>query len=100
MISLTPSAETQLKKVLKPNSWFRVTVSSGGCSGFNNSFSIANSVDQEDQIFSDLVVCDSGSLELLGSVTLDYTANVVENKFELRIPAATSICGCGKSFNI
>ncbi len=100
MISLTPAAQQKLRDLLSPNTWFRVTVSSGGCSGFTHSFSIASELGVEDIVFDGLLVCDAESLDLLGDVSLNYITNVVESKFELLIPSATSTCGCGKSFNI
>ena len=99
MIQVSSSAEAQLKTVLQPGSWFRISVVAGGCSGFEKRFDITQTLEQDD-IFVGSVVIDPTSVELLGPAVLSYTVTLAEQKFVLDVPGATSSCGCGKSFNI
>ncbi|OJD11490.1 hypothetical protein AJ78_07755 [Emergomyces pasteurianus Ep9510] len=101
----------------------RVTVSSGGCHGFQYLMSLdpASNIDpEEDTVFeaepdtsgeSSLdgkplrgeakVVMDSASLELLSGSTVDYTMELIGSQFKItNNPRATSSCGCGTSFDV
>jgi iron-sulfur cluster assembly accessory protein len=93
----------------------RVTVTSGGCHGFQYLMSLEPStkVDEaEDTIFepsetdgnSDSgharVVMDQPSLELLSGSTVDFTTELIGSQFKVNNPKATSNCGCGTSFDI
>ncbi len=44
------------------------------------------------------VVVDKASAEQLKGVTIDYLESLEESGFKINNPAATSSCGCGKSF--
>ncbi|EDN04415.1 predicted protein [Histoplasma mississippiense (nom. inval.)] len=101
----------------------RVTVSSGGCHGFQYLMTLdpeSNIDPEEDTIFeaepedsgeslSDgktpsgraKVVMDSASLELLSGSTVDYTMELIGSQFKItNNPRATSSCGCGTSFDV
>ncbi|KAJ9607777.1 [4Fe-4S] proteins maturation [Cladophialophora chaetospira] len=106
------------KSAASPDSHLRVTVTSGGCHGFQYLMSLeeASKIDQEeDTIFeynssegeSDSsvgkaeVVMDSASLELLKGSTIDFTQELIGSQFKIvGNPRATSSCGCGTSFDI
>ncbi|KAL2443866.1 hypothetical protein ABEF95_012939 [Exophiala dermatitidis] len=113
----TPS-ETQ-------NQHLRVTVTSGGCHGFQYLMSLedASKIDpEEDTVFSFVaaennttneekgggqgqgqakVVMDQPSLELLKGSTVDFTTELIGSQFKIvGNPRATSSCGCGTSFDI
>ncbi|EEH38962.2 iron-binding protein erpA [Paracoccidioides lutzii Pb01] len=102
-----------------PYDHLRVTVSSGGCHGFQYMMSLdpASKIDPEDTIFEadggDLspdgqplrgeakVVMDSASLELLRGSTVDYTMELIGSQFKIvDNPRAISSCGCGTSFDV
>ncbi|KIW66331.1 hypothetical protein PV04_05667 [Phialophora macrospora] len=99
----------------------RVTVTSGGCHGFQYLMSLedASKIDkEEDTIFEYSpsegestssgsesgraeVVMDSASLELLKGSTIDFTQELIGSQFKVvGNPRATSSCGCGTSFDI
>lgn len=96
-----------------PDSHLRVTVTAGGCHGFQYLMSLepADKIDpEEDTIFefedSDEgakaeVVMDQPSLELLKGSTVDFTTELIGSQFKIvGNPRATSSCGCGTSFDI
>lgn len=88
----------------------RVTVTSGGCHGFQYLMSLEPSdrIDgEEDTIFASdedgnaRVVLDEPSLELLKGSTIDYTTELIGSQFKIvGNPRAKSSCGCGTSFDI
>ncbi|KIW91874.1 uncharacterized protein Z519_07844 [Cladophialophora bantiana CBS 173.52] len=101
------------------DSHLRVTVTSGGCHGFQYLMSLEDSskIDaEEDTIFSNddgdetarttgsgkaEVVMDSASLELLKGSTIDFTQELIGSQFKVvGNPRATTSCGCGTSFDI
>ncbi|EEH19701.2 hypothetical protein PABG_01960 [Paracoccidioides brasiliensis Pb03] len=131
MINISPRAAKRLREITDPSSGksstvkdgpydhLRVTVSSGGCHGFQYMMSLdpASKIDPEDTIFEadvgDLaadgqplrgeakVVMDSASLELLRGSTVDYTMELIGSQFKIvDNPRAISSCGCGTSFDV
>lgn len=81
----------------------RITVSGGGCSGFQYGFSFDDQRNGEDRLFRHqdaTVVIDETSLDLLRGCELDYIDDLIGSYFSIRNPNATSTCGCGTSFSI
>ena len=81
----------------------RVSVSGGGCSGFQYGFDL-----DRDRTNDDLVVERSGAVVLIDSVSLpyvegseiDFVDDLIGQSFQVRNPNATASCGCGTSFSI
>ncbi len=109
------SPATARNTLVKPpeHSHLRVTVTSGGCHGFQYLMSLeaASKIDpEEDTIFvaeedtgagKAEVVMDSASLELLKGSTIDFTTELIGSQFKIvGNPRAKSSCGCGTSFDI
>ncbi len=81
----------------------RVTVSGGGCSGFQYGFSFEEAVNDDDHVFERdgvRVVVDAVSLDFLAGAELDYVEELIGAYFAVKNPNATSSCGCGTSFSI
>lgn len=81
----------------------RLSVSGGGCSGFQYGFSFDDTRNPDDTVFTQgdaTVVVDDCSLDLLGGGQLDYVEDLMGASFQIRNPNATSSCGCGSSFAI
>ncbi len=80
----------------------RVSVKSGGCSGFNYDM-FFDSEFADDDVLSDFngvkVVVDSASAEMLTGATLDYSDTLQGAGFHITNPNATRTCGCGNSFS-
>jgi len=81
----------------------RVTVSGGGCSGFQYGFSLDENTTDDDRLFEHngvKIVIDQVSLDLLKGSELDYVEELVGAYFRMKNPNATSTCGCGSSFAV
>ncbi|MCX7337873.1 MAG: iron-sulfur cluster insertion protein ErpA [Alphaproteobacteria bacterium] len=81
----------------------RVSVSGGGCSGFQYSFVLDNATTIDDHVFEKQgasIVIDGVSLELLNGSEIDYADDLTSSRFLIKNPNATSSCGCGKSFSL
>ena len=81
----------------------RVSVSGGGCSGFQYGFSLDSHTTDEDLVFEEngiQVVVDEVSLQLVQGSRLDYVEELIGSYFKLENPQASSSCGCGSSFSI
>ncbi len=81
----------------------RVSVSGGGCSGFQYGFSFDDTVNADDRTFERdgvKAVVDEASLELLAGSEVDYVEDLVGASFQIKNPNAVSSCGCGSSFSI
>ena len=92
-----------IKKEDKVGMRLRVAVSGGGCSGFSYGFSLDDSTNSDDHLFtkdSIEVIVDEVSLEYLNGSELDYVQDLIGSYFSLKNPNATSTCGCGTSFAI
>lgn len=87
----------------KPGMMLRVTVSGGGCSGFQYGFDFDEAVNDDDRVFERdeaRVVIDEVSLELLQGAEIDFVEDLMGAYFRIENPNATSSCGCGTSFSI
>lgn len=105
-IELSDSAAAQIAKILKAEesgSFLRVSVSGGGCSGFQYGFSIDDSFQDDDLIVENAgikVAIDSVSVAYLEGSVIDYVKDLIGASFQIRNPNATAQCGCGTSFSI
>lgn len=83
--------------------FLRVSVSGGGCSGFQYGFTFDDEVRGEDHIFERdgvKVVVDETSLDLMGGAEVDFVEDLIGASFQIRNPMATASCGCGSSFSV
>ncbi len=104
--SLSESAAKRISVMLADetdNSFFRVAVNGGGCSGFQYEFSIDTGRQGDDLTFVSYgveVVIDEMSLELVDNAELDYIQDLMGSYFAVTNPNATASCGCGTSFSV
>ena len=80
----------------------RVAVEGGGCSGFQYEIELDAPKDDDLVLTQDgeTVVIDSVSLPFLAGATIDFTAELIDARFAIDNPNATSSCGCGTSFSM
>ena len=81
----------------------RVSVSGGGCSGFQYGFAFDGTRNEDDLVFSHAgvdVVIDEMSLELLEGAQIDFVEDMAGSAFRIDNPNATASCGCGSSFAV
>lgn len=85
------------------NTFLRIAVSGGGCSGFQYGFSFDDQRNDDDVVFERdgvAVVVDDVSLGLLSGAEIDFVEDLMGASFQIRNPNAASSCGCGNSFSI
>lgn len=106
-MTLTASAAARITKLAalegNPGLMLRLTVSGGGCSGFQYGFSFDSAVNEDDRLFSRdaaRLVVDDTSLDLLSGAEIDYVEDLMGSYFKVNNPNAASSCGCGSSFSI
>jgi iron-sulfur cluster assembly protein len=84
-------------------SYLRVAVKGGGCSGLMYELAIVDDQGEEDTVvaYGDVrIVVDKKSKLFLLGLTLDYTSGLNGKGFVFSNPNATGTCGCGESFTV
>lgn len=84
-------------------SFLRVFVKRGGCSGFSYKMEFDTQMKDNDKVFETngaRVVVDGQSLLYLIGMTLDYEGGLNGKGFVFANPNATKTCGCGSSFGV
>jgi iron-sulfur cluster insertion protein len=104
-VTISASAARRLNAILKGDAGMalRISVSGGGCSGFQYSFDVERSrADDDIAVTRDgaTVLVDPVSLELLRGAELDFVDNLMGQSFQVRNPNAVASCGCGVSFSV
>ncbi len=108
MVSITENAKNQALKLIQsegyPNdSFIRVAVKSGGCSGLSYDLKFDHVVNEDDKIFEDngtKLVVDKKSVLYLAGTTLDFQGGLNGKGFVFINPNASRTCGCGESFSL
>ena len=107
VVSLSESAARRVEQLRQVEGdtalMLRVTVSGGGCSGFQYGFGFETQVQDDDHTFARdgvTLVVDDASLDLLDGSEVDFVEDLIGASFQVRNPNATSSCGCGTSFSI
>ena len=107
VITVSENAVKRIEAILEtevlPNQALRVSVSGGGCSGYQYGFSLDNIITDDDRVFErdgGKVIVDDMSLDLLVGSEIDYVEDLIGSYFQVRNPNATASCGCGTSFAI
>ena len=104
-ITLTEAAARRIREILaiEPGEALRVSVSGGGCSGFQYDFKISKKKQSDDQVIEAngaKVLIDAMSLPFLLGATIDYENTISSSRFIINNPNATASCGCGTSFSV
>ena len=107
MIGISNSARDRLLHLLDKkegeNTYVRVGVESGGCSGLSYKLDFDNTKDDDDELVQDngisLLVNKKSFLYLVGT-TLDFSDGLNGKGFVFNNPNASRTCGCGESFSL
>lgn len=106
-VTVTENAARRIAYLVEQESgeglFLRVSVSGGGCSGFQYAFGFDDEVKADDRVFERAgvqVVVDETSLELMGGAEIDFVEDLIGASFQVRNPNATASCGCGSSFSV
>ena len=113
---ITPNCLAQVERLIQKrkakggeNTFLRVYVDAGGCSGFQYKFELDQEFNPDDDVTlvasssEDFprVVVDETSLGFLKGSTLDYVQEMIKSSFVVADnPQSESACGCGSSFAV
>jgi iron-sulfur cluster assembly protein len=109
-IKVTDSAVKEFKKALlesgsESDTFVRVSVQGGGCSGFMYGLGFVSEEDikPEEDLIEDFngikLVVDKKSILYLDGVTIDWVEDLSQRGFKFDNPNAKKSCGCNKSFS-
>lgn len=106
MLTLTESAIKAVSQFIRgsgdPAAGLRVSITGGGCSGFQYGLSLAEVPGADDVVVESggvKVFVDPLSAPLLEGVTIDFLDGIEGTGFRFTNPNASASCGCGKSFS-
>lgn len=107
MIDLSLAAANEIRRLQHSrclsDSYFRVSVKSGGCSGLYYVLELSEKPQQSDRIYASLginIIIDPESNYYLTNLKLDYAEDLMGGGFRFYNPQATESCGCGLSFTV
>lgn len=108
MIKVSDNAKNQVQKLMDSgdqpkDSFVRVGVEGGGCSGLMYQLDFDQEIKETDQVIEDnsvKVVVDKKSVLYLAGTTLDFSGGLNGKGFTFTNPNATRTCGCGESFSV
>ncbi|MBT3445651.1 iron-sulfur cluster assembly accessory protein [bacterium] len=107
MFNISEKAALEINRLLveegDTDSFLRIKVVPGGCSGFEYEMGFDDSLDDSDQIFENLnvkVVIDKFSFDHLNGGTLNFSDGINGTGFGVENPNAKATCGCGTSFTV
>lgn len=112
-IHFSVSAADKVAELIKEednsNLNLRVSITGGGCSGFQYGFSFDEQINEDDTIViqqcsdgksSVKLLVDSMSYQYLHDAEIDYIKGIQGEQFVIRNPNAKTTCGCGSSFSM
>ncbi|MFT3701565.1 MAG: iron-sulfur cluster assembly accessory protein [Agriterribacter sp.] len=108
MITVSASAKEYINNLMAQekgdeNTFVRVGVKGGGCSGLEYKLSFDNATKAGDEIYEDKgikIVVDMKSLLYLYGTELDYSGGLNGKGLTFNNPNATRTCSCGESFSV
>lgn len=105
-VTVSGSAAKRIREIIAAddkNTMFRVSVSGGGCSGFQYHFDLTDTKNDDDLVIEKdgaTVLVDSVSLLYMENSEIDFVDALIGAAFQVNNPNATSSCGCGTSFSL
>jgi iron-sulfur cluster assembly protein len=108
MITVSENAKQHALNLIKnenrsENTFIRVGVDGGGCSGLSYKLEFDDQFKEGDQVFEDKgikIAVDKKSFLYLIGTELDYTGGLNGKGFVFNNPNASRTCGCGESFSV
>ncbi len=106
VINVTEAAAAKIKELLtsenKEGQGIRLSVSGGGCHGYQYGMQFeeaATDMDQVIEVDGVKFFIDPMSIPMLTGAQVDYVETVQGSGFAINNPNAQSTCGCGSSFS-
>ena len=108
MITVSENAKNHALELIKSenrpsDTFIRVGVEGGGCSGLSYKLEFDNQKKEGDQEFEDKgirIVVDRKSFLYLVGTELEYSGGLNGKGFVFMNPNASRTCGCGESFSV
>lgn len=109
MIKVSEQAKKKVEQLMQEdgqnleNTYVRVGVTSGGCSGLSYNLDFDQERKEDDKMFEDngvRILVDKKSFLYLVGTTLEYSGGLNGKGFVFNNPNANRTCGCGESFAI
>lgn len=108
MITVSEGAKNHALELIKAenrpaDTFIRVGVEGGGCSGLSYKLEFDHQMKDGDQAFEDKgikIVVDRKSFLYLVGTELEYTGGINGKGFVFKNPNASRTCGCGESFSV
>jgi iron-sulfur cluster assembly protein len=108
MITVSENAKQHALDLIKnenrpADTFIRVGVDGGGCSGLSYKLEFDNQIKEGDQVFEDKgikIAVDKKSFLYLIGTELDYAGGLNGKGFVFNNPNASRTCGCGESFGV
>jgi len=108
MIYVTDKAKSRIESIREAekqsaDTFLRVSVVSGGCSGLSYKIDFDKESRENDQVFEhngEKVVTDLKSMLYLFDTTLDFSEGLNGKGFFFENPNASRTCSCGESFSV
>jgi iron-sulfur cluster assembly accessory protein len=93
------------EKEINHGKFLRVSISGGGCSGFQYIFELDNKKREDDVELAKenseiIAVTDTTSLPFLDGAEIEFVKELGAAYFKVKNPNAKASCGCGSSFSI
>jgi iron-sulfur cluster insertion protein len=105
-VFLSGDATSKVRELIleegNPDLMLRISVSGGGCSGFQYGFEFEELGGEDDLVIEKdgvRVLIDPISLQYLNGANIDFQDGADGSRFVIRNPNAKSTCGCGSSFS-
>jgi iron-sulfur cluster assembly accessory protein len=105
-ITITDRAARRVADILRTEGEgvaLRVSVSGGGCSGFQYGFTLDDARADDDLVLEKAgatVLIDAMSVMYLEGSEIDFVDDLIGSSFKIQNPNATASCGCGTSFSV
>ena len=105
-ITVTDKAIKRIATILskeQEGSMLRISVSGGGCSGFQYNYDIVTSQQDDDLVINKdgaTILFDPLSLQYMEGSEVDFVSDLMGQSFQIKNPIASASCGCGTSFSI
>ena len=107
MVNISDPARDRLLTLLNndkdDNSYVRVGVESGGCSGLSYNLDFASAKNDDDELIDNngiKLLINKNSILYLAGTTLEFSDGLNGKGFVFNNPNAGRTCGCGESFSL
>jgi len=103
-VTVTERAALRIGEILSQEpagTMLRVSVTGGGCSGFQYRFDTDRAKGDDDIVIERAgatVLIDPVSLNYMAGSEIDFVDDLIGSAFKVNNPQATASCGCGTSF--